>query len=114
MPNTSLYLFEEILPNMNSLLLELESPRLRNVFTINKSEVQLTLTDNHVVLSETLNFRQPTHYCLLAFDTKFEVIYLNPVLLLLPRPKNRLEFLLPSNSKEKDVPSNSLLELHLV
>jgi hypothetical protein len=107
MPNNSLYLFEEILPNMTSLLQELESPRLRNVFNINKNEVQLILTDNHVLLSEALNFRQPTHHYLLAFDTKFEVIYLNSVLLTLSRPKILLEFPPRSNLKGKDVPSSS-------
>lgn len=71
MPTNSLYLFEEILPNMSVILHELESPRLRSIFTINKSDVQLTLTDHYIVLSEALNFRQPTHHCPLTFDTKF-------------------------------------------
>ena len=71
MPQGSLYLFEEILPSMNVLLQELDCPRLRNIFTINKNDVQLTLTDHYIVLSDALNFRQPTHFCPLSFDTKF-------------------------------------------
>jgi hypothetical protein len=71
MPQTSAYLFEEILPSMTVLLEELENPRLRNVFSINKNDVQLTLTNNFIVLSDALNFRQPTHFCSLGFDTKF-------------------------------------------
>lgn len=99
MHNHSLYLFEEILPNMTSLIRELETPRQRSIFTINKTEVQLTLTDHHIVLSEALNFRQPTHHCLLAFDTKFEVIYLNPVFLLTRRPNNPSGYLPQSRLK---------------
>ena len=71
MPQSSTYLFEEILPSMNILLQELECPRLRNIFSINKNDVQLTLTDHYIVLSDALNFRQPTHFCPLGFDTKF-------------------------------------------
>ena len=107
MPNTSLYLFEEILPSMTALVQQLEAPHLRSVFAINKTEVQLILTDHSIVLSEARNYRQPTHHCPLAFDTKFEVIYANPVPHLLPRPKNPLDTPPPSNCKEKDVLSNS-------
>ena len=80
MSHSSLYLFEEILPSNQALLQELECPRLRNIFTISKNDVQLTLTEHYIVLSETHNFRQPTHFCKLGFDTKFEVLYHSSVI----------------------------------
>ena len=83
MPLNSLYLFEEILPSMQVLLQELECPRLRNIFTISKNDVQLTLTEHYIVLSEAHNFRQPTHFCSLGFDTKFEVMYHSSVTLII-------------------------------
>lgn len=106
MPTNTLYLFEEILPNMSSLLQELERPRLRNVFTINKNDVQLTLTDHHIVLSDAHNFRQPTHHSPLTFDTKFEVLYHNAVLLQTFRLKISSVSHFLSNSSEKAVHSS--------
>jgi hypothetical protein len=92
---------------MFPLLQELERPKLRNIFSINKTEIQLTLTDNYIVLSDHLNFRSPTHFTRLVFDLKFEVIY-HPaqVALLIFRCKNNSEPPLPSNSRERDVKNN--------
>jgi hypothetical protein len=56
---------------MFPLLQELERPKLRNIFSINKTDIQLTLTDNYIVLSDHLNFRAPTHFTRLVFDLKF-------------------------------------------
>jgi hypothetical protein len=71
MQQSPLHLFEEITPSMLHLAQELERPRLRNVFTVNKTDVQLTLTDNFLVLSDCLNFRTPTHCAALCFALKF-------------------------------------------
>lgn len=60
---------------MTGLLQELERPRLRNIFSINKSELQVALTDSYIVLTDHPNQRSPTHFCRLAFDVKFEVLY---------------------------------------
>ena len=107
MANACLYLFEELLPSMNELLLELESPHLRNIFSINKNEVQLTLTDHYIVLSDALNFRQPTHFCPLVFDTKFEVLYHSPVPLVLSRLRSHWEFHQPSNLNARPATNSS-------
>ena len=51
MLSSPLHLFEEITPSMFHLIQELDKPKLRNIFTINKADIQLTLTDNYIVLS---------------------------------------------------------------
>lgn len=106
------HLFEQITPSMFPLLQELQRPKLRNIFSINKTEIQLTLTDNYIVLSDHLNFRSPTHFTRLIFDLKFEVIYqAAQVILLIFRCKNSSELQLPSNSRGKDVKNSSPLLL---
>ena len=58
--NTSpLHLFEEITPSMFILIQELDRQKLRNIFTVNKSQIQLTLTDNYILLSDSISFRDP-------------------------------------------------------
>lgn len=105
---SSLHLFEQITPNMFHLVQELDKPKLRNIFNINKTQVQLTLTDNFIVLSDHLNFRSPTHFCKLNFDLKFEVIYQpSQVSLFIFSKKITLESQLPSNQNEKPA-KNSL------
>lgn len=102
-----LHLFEQITPNMFHLIQELDKPKLRNIFTINKTQVQLTLTDNFIVLSDHLNFRSPTHFCKLSFDLKFEVIYQpSQVILIIFSKKISQEHQLHSNQNGKPAKSN--------
>jgi hypothetical protein len=68
-------LFAEIHPGMIELLEELNQPRLQNKFLINQIEIQLSLTDNYLVLYHDANSYIPTHACRLNFDVKFEVLY---------------------------------------
>lgn len=68
-------LFEEIPIEMLELLQELETPKLKNIFMSNQSEIQLTLTDHYLLLHSIPTSPTPTHYCKLTFSVKFEVIY---------------------------------------
>lgn len=72
---SSQHLFEEITPAMLHLAQELERPRLRSSFTVNRAEVQLTLTDNYLLLSDHPTARSPTHFAALCFALKFEVLF---------------------------------------
>jgi hypothetical protein len=71
MTQSNLHLFEEIHAGMFQLVQELDKSRLRNNFVVNKTEIQLALTDNYVVLFENIAIRTPTHFCRLTFDVKF-------------------------------------------
>ena len=102
-----LHLFEQITPNMFHLIQELDKPKLRNIFNVNKTQVQLTLTDNFIVLSDHLNFRSPTHFCKLSFDLKFEVIYQpSQVMPIIFSKKISQELPLLSNQNEKLAKNN--------
>ena len=108
----SLHLFEQITPNMFHLIQELDKPKLRNMFNVNKSQVQLTLTDNFIVLSDHLNFRSPTHFCKLNFDLKFEVIYqTSQVYLTICSKRTTLERQPHSNFNAMDATNNLLSTL---
>ena len=75
-PNLPMHdtLFEEINSCMLHLAQELERPRLRNSFLLNAAEVQLTLTDNFLLLASSPTHR-PSHFLSLNFAAKFEVVY---------------------------------------
>lgn len=74
MQASSLSLFEDITPDMLHLAQEIERPKLRNTFVLNGVDIQLTLTDNFLLLSSTPHAR-PSHYAALCFALKFEVLY---------------------------------------
>jgi hypothetical protein len=63
-------LFDEINSSMLHLAQELERPRLRNTFLLNAAEVQLTLTDNFLLLAPSTTHR-PSHSLPLSFAAKF-------------------------------------------
>jgi len=75
MIQSSAHLFEEVYSGMVNLIEELARPHLRNNFTANNVDVQLALTDNYVILFDSINQRTPTHFCKLDFEVKFEMIY---------------------------------------
>jgi hypothetical protein len=54
---------------------EREKARLRNRFMLNGSEIQLELTESHLLLFQTIHSPHPSHICKLTFALKFEVIY---------------------------------------
>jgi hypothetical protein len=74
MQASSLSLFEDITPGMLHLAQEMERPKLRNTFVLNGADIQLTLTDNFLLLSPAPHAR-PSHYAALCFALKFEVLY---------------------------------------
>jgi hypothetical protein len=50
MLQTHFHLFSEITSSQVQALQELERPKLRNIFTVNKTEIALTLTDNYIAV----------------------------------------------------------------
>ncbi len=47
---STFHLFSDISCQLTPLIQELERPILRNIFTVNNTEVILTLTNNYIVL----------------------------------------------------------------
>lgn len=87
---------------MFNLIQELDKPKLRNNFVVNKVEIQLTLTDNYIILSENAALRAPTHFCRLGFDVKFELIYTSKfVYLIIFRMTKQSDPQLPLNWRDR-------------
>lgn len=49
---STFHLFSTICPGMSQLKHELDKPTLRNSFILNSLEMQLTLTDNYILISK--------------------------------------------------------------
>ena len=101
-------LFTEITPFTCPVPHAFERPKLKNLFTLNKDEVVLTLTEQYLAYHSSATHSTPTHLVPLTFDLKFEIIYESlPVHCLSLRIKTASESPSPSSSNAKGVPSNS-------
>ena len=49
---STFHLFSTVCPRMSQLKHELDKPTLRNTFIHNSLEMQLTLTDNYILISK--------------------------------------------------------------
>lgn len=75
MSTSPFQLFTEVTPSNYLPAHALERPKLKNIFSVNKTEIALTLTEQYLVLHTMQGSDAPTHFVALTFDLKFEAIY---------------------------------------